>query len=1315
MVTKMRKSMIIVALAVIICLIAAALSVDFVRNNAYAAETAAPALSLSANDEDTLVLAWEEAVAEENEGKLVKIELSDDITMSDSFVLSADVDVVVDLNGHSILTEGVGSVFAVNAGSLTLSSATTVEISGHKDNNAALIDVQNASLNVNGVNFKDNMGGAINAGNAKVNLTNCVISGNTAQQGAGLRLLNKSEATLDLVIIDGNKATLEQSSNAGGIYSSASNLVIKDSKINDNLSNAGGAGVVVDGGSVKLEGRVEIFGNKVGNLENGIAKNLFVNANANVEVGKLDDNANVYVTEAGNIKAFASNFAQNNVDKNGLPLNPASFFMMDDTSKVVALDSDGNVCSVTSDNEIEWTINTEKVNGYGITFVYQAKTISNVQLNGGENLLSAGQTIENVNRNGNKVVANVVTAEIDGKTLALNVLITPKDISDVQASLKGLDANNAVVFSVNIPEIETSLKPEDYSFVDTGINVSNEASITLVGRGNYTGKKVLSYKIVPNDTLKYTVEWQVNDNGWKTLDTLTFGVDYTSNVRAKLTIERFGGGYTEYVYAQGVTPDDDNSWNGNLSVSFSGAGTSLRNAGNYTATINGQGNVGFEANANTKQITIKQAASIGATDLANEKDSLGNSLWKVYFGAEELNYVTNDTKNAMDLVDGAYSRASGSNAKLLLNGSYMVGDTALKTYLDSAAVTYANNEQSAVGTHNVTAQIVLNGNFTSAATINLTKAWEIKNVNNELRTNEGTTILGDGLGSWSYGVNPNAVSFRPEHGNTVIITVATNGGEVVQRFAIVYLSNNLYSAVKYYEVKADGGALVADLDKEIKSNNDYYNNVLAGLQAGSYTITVYAPAVAGTAKQDKHWWDQVECDHEAETFDALSYTFKANVSKLDISRGDANVVVEIVNNKVNYNGHDNNTPEIVLKNFNGITYVAGVDYELTSTDVNIGVASFTVVGKGGLTGSLVVADSYEIVKAENSWVDLPNVMDWTWQSYDRTINLITGKPDLLDDPHGVWFKVTTDSQGNNPVNDRLARFYFAEDGLIEGTASDALVNLPVGTYYLFATVDSTDNYNGLSQNPVTFTVFQAHNHWNVAPSVTTWVDGSFSMDINLPQATSAHGTANIVIYAYGDEMNVIFDSVNGINNLDSAPAGRYTLKASVSADVNGNFTGIDVYSVDFDIFQKAGLPWWAVVALIVCSLGIAALIIFILIKAGVLNILTNKLTVAIRTKATIDATIAAVRAHKMQEEGKKSVAAAKARERAEQRKQEKEADLARPIEERAKDLELKAQQEAERAERIRARAAKMHEQVASMREQAQDEAAATTTDNSTDK
>lgn len=231
---------------------------------------------------------------------------------------------------------------------------------------------------------------------------------------------------------------------------------------------------------------------------------------------------------------------------------------------------------------------------------------------------------------------------------------------------------------------------------------------------------------------------------------------------------------------------------------------------------------------------------------------------------------------------------------------------------------------------------------------------------------------------------------------------------------------------------------------------------------------------------------------------------------------------------------------------------------------------------------------------------------------------------------------------------------------------------------------------------VTFNVTAAVNRWDVEPGVAFWVEGKYDATENRVVGKPLFGTTVIIITDSKD--NVVFDSSKNINDLEHLKAGTYRLSATVDASADYNALS---YSIFVNVFEKPGLPWWAIFLIVVGVLMVAAAIILILWKKGVFQILTGKLVLAIRTKATIDATIAAVRASKIAEQSKQSRAQAeakdKAEERAQARREAQEAERNKTNDERAAELEAKAQAEVERANQILAKATAMQERAAAMK------------------
>ncbi|MDE6398768.1 MAG: hypothetical protein K2L51_05550, partial [Clostridiales bacterium] len=324
---------------------------------------------------------------------------------------------------------------------------------------------------------------------------------------------------------------------------------------------------------------------------------------------------------------------------------------------------------------------------------------------------------------------------------------------------------------------------------------------------------------------------------------------------------------------------------------------------------------------------------------------------------------------------------------------------------------------------------------------------------------------------------------------------------------------------------------------------------------------------------------------------------------------------------------------------NGHVFVEGVDYELVSSRVEVGVANLTVRGIGSLSGEITIENAYEIAKAENRWSELPGLVSWKFGDYDQTINIVTGTPALLDDPSALWFKITTDAAGENAAAPALQRFALT-DGALDADTVTAIAGLRAGTYRLFACVDETDNYYAM-QNNVTFVVLQAANGWRVTPSVTNWVKGKYNAEKNALHAESRFGTAHVVVT--DSKGKVFYDSETGINKLSSAKVGRYVLTASVAG--TSDYGELVDYVFNFQVLAPAGIPWWGILLIVIGALGIVALVLYLLWKFGVFRIFNDKMLVKMRTEATVEATIAAVRASKANDEAKISIAKAEEADR----------------------------------------------------------------------
>lgn len=356
----------------------------------------------------------------------------------------------------------------------------------------------------------------------------------------------------------------------------------------------------------------------------------------------------------------------------------------------------------------------------------------------------------------------------------------------------------------------------------------------------------------------------------------------------------------------------------------------------------------------------------------------------------------------------------------------------------------------------------------------------------------------------------------------------------------------------------------------------------------------------------------------------------------------------------------------------------------------------------GVDGNTVRV-SYTVAAATNETIVSLNLVGWSFETYDTALNNIRFAVKFLDANEKIYFSVFKKGEAT-AYNSDLTDFTLVYDEelkmeVVSGAVLNALNSLPAGSYILKAKVNATANYKAFDPEPeVEFSITKANNSWAADKDSVVlpgWIVGEYNAKKNAIVVNPAHGTACIRVTDLSGKV-VYFDSEKKINKLNECEVGRYLVTAWVNE--TDDFAELAPRTFTIEVFEKAGWPWWVTLVVTLGALGLAALIIFILWKKGVFQILTEKIAVAIRTRASIDATIAAVRAAKREDEAKKSVKAAEAKERAEARRLAALAEREKPAEERAAAIEAKAKLQAERAEKLRLRAERMQERAEKVRE-----------------
>ena len=833
-------------------------------------------------------------------------------------------------------------------------------------------------------------------------------------------------------------------------------------------------------------------------------------------------------------------------------------------------------------------------------------------------------------------------------------------------------------------------------------------------------------------------EYTADDVNWYSIqdDDYPFtysSADYSNKLRAKIVTASGELTKTEYVVYKA---NDSEGMYLSYSGQFGGGEvTTLVNATKYTATINGVP-ADYNLTDDDKTLIFNIATlDLGDTDFVDyngEGDE--NRLWTLqlsggtsalgdrttYFDPDAVFSVEYGATVTTGAYYNAYVRYTGGAQTVVLNDNFLVKGVRLGAFglsvsymAGERATNTATGEAEKVNEITTTATITLNDNFLVANGqnyIEVTKVWYIVTINNAIRMWDGSITAE--VAGWMYGNDMTGeFPLRPEHGDSAVFTLSKDG-ETVDRFAAKYNGDDAVSStVAYFRVKQDDGNYVIDEGKQLE--NGYYGKLLSSLGVGAYSLNVYVPAYTSTSDH-KHWWDSTEDVSEDIVFYPVSRSFNFNISsylftdatvrRSTESKPTAEVVITLLSDRVYYNGMDSNVPAAIVT-FRGTELVPDVDYILESPNVNVGSATLVINGKGTtFSGSVYFENAYEIVQGTNSWEEVPGIMMWMYGNYKREINRISAIPTFLDNRNGLWFKITTDKLGDKPVSDLLGEFRLT-DGLVSDEVAAELGALPVGSYYLFGTVNESTNYKRLAPRGVAFNVFKGYNAWNAAPSVASWTEDQFKAE-NMPYAQAQFGNDSLVLIVKDSSGKEVYNSYSGLNLLKSAKAGVYTLSATVKG--TADYTGLD-FSATFVVFEKPGLPWWATLLIVLGVLLVVALVIFILWKTGVFSILTENVMVKLRTQATVDATIAAVRANKRNEEAqKRAEELAKKEQEAAKRKERNEARKSQPVltaEQKAEALSEKAKKAAERAEKIRARSEAMQARAERMLEKANASAA----------
>ena len=697
----------------------------------------------------------------------------------------------------------------------------------------------------------------------------------------------------------------------------------------------------------------------------------------------------------------------------------------------------------------------------------------------------------------------------------------------------------------------------------------------------------------------------------------------------------------------------------------------------------------------------------------NFTDEHGQDLWLVHYndgvtdktvnltGGESIgNYLVNNG-NGIEVAVGSGAqkiftpfRGEGVTLSLRLNPDYTTASGKLGDLYKLDEAVYNSNATlagNAAETVTATASVRVTPRSGGDA-IFIEKQWSIATLCNTL-----TGVSDDYITNRVYAQAANYNLLAPRLGDIVVYDISANGGSV--RTVAVKTEPN--GTKTYYQAggSADSGFSVGDeafdaalVQAAADENVDLINYIIRRLDAlmpnevdntDAYTLTVAAMPVT------------VDGVYYAQS--SVSFPFSVAPQQLG-NDGDEEINVEFgdyftynILPSVSYDKDGKWLDDIgfTLK-LNGIELVKGTDYTISSDNNDIGNRNLMISGTGNVSGYHTILNAIRVTPAKNDWEVLPNVISWMYGTYSAENNVISARPVFLDNPEDVKFRIVARVKDGDTIRDEVIdalsdiHYYVYNDSEGRPTTNwnmtddviATLKKLNAGNYRLYASVygstvtdsEKDRNYQPLEEKSVDFTVFKGANSWEAGaePTILGWTAGKLATTdglINAKPVLLDEGEETILmIYRLGEngkKDTLIYSNVHGvdassgvdlsdINLLKGLKAGRYYLSAEVKE--TANYTGLKT-TVLFDVVPN-NLPVWAVILIVVGSLGVVAVVFIILHQKGILQMLTGKVILSMRTRANVDATLAAIRAAKVARDAEASIAAAKAREAEENAKAE---------------------------------------------------------------
>lgn len=433
----------------------------------------------------------------------------------------------------------------------------------------------------------------------------------------------------------------------------------------------------------------------------------------------------------------------------------------------------------------------------------------------------------------------------------------------------------------------------------------------------------------------------------------------------------------------------------------------------------------------------------------------------------------------------------------------------------------------------------------------------------------GYLNLSEYNGTSTYGKNEKTFSITSSHGGNIIASVTNNSNVNVS------VNNNIVTISSLSRINAGTVIKISVICESTSlytsAQREYILTITKAipyLSLSSYSGSIeYGDTNAKIVVNIDWSADYLNDEYYGTTELSLIYTVNERDSTLVIQIkdfADINVgtyIIEVgVEESDNYFAHPM-TPdgedayfeqfylEISPKKINIPSSPANKTYNGSAQQHGITIPTGASIVTSGSTTSATNAGTYKVIFAVGSnyqWSDSTT----TNKTVNWTIVKANITPTVTMNGYTYNGTVSTPSISGNSGSGTVTYYYNTTNSNSGGTVWSGITNttLNAGTYYMYAVVGATTNYNGKTSSAVAFTISKANGYITISPTTTSVVYGTPSTTFTI---VSTHGGELSISSTTSPSTATITGTTVTVSNLGSINAGtKITVEVQCATTTN---------------------------------------------------------------------------------------------------------------------------------------------------------------------